>query len=125
MKKSDVDSIATLYKSLWANCKATDGTFAEIYNCFRKFSLEEIEQALRDCAYDKSFEPSFAEVRAKIPGAKKKSSDACARYVTATDSEKEEYEQQMLRRGFHKTYVQINSDLRGYVWERNETETYF
>lgn len=130
MNKTDIDSIATLYKSLWANCKATDGTFAEIYNCFRKFSLEEIEQALRDCAYDKSFEPSFAEIRSRISGAKKKENVGCARYVTATDSEKEEYERQMIARNFHKVYVDLNPELqaqgyRGYEWKRNETATYF
>lgn len=120
MNKSDIDSIAKLYKSLWVNCKASEGTYAEIYNCFKNHKLEDVERALRDCAYEKSFEPSFAEIRAKIPGAKVKTNNF-SRYVTATDGEKEEYEQQMIARNFQKVYIHIDglsSEYRGYLWER-------
>ena len=121
MNKTDINSISNLYKSLWANCKASEGTFAEIYNCLKAHKIEDVEKALRDCAYEKSFEPSIAEIRAKIPGAKVKTNNNFSKCVTATDSEKEEYERQMIARNFQKVYVPINglsSELRGYVWER-------
>lgn len=118
MNKSDIDLIASLYKSLWVNCKASDGTFAEIYNCFKNRKIDDVEKALRACAMEKSFEPSIAEIREHIPSAKKAVTNRA--YVSMSDSELAEWESMMFRRGFRKEHIRINENVRGYEWRRGE-----